>query len=112
MTQMTTQTRSTFLVASYFNQGEQYYSASKGALIPIATMPPAYAANAAEALTRSAEHWHAEAGGITGAVQRRPYAWIRRTKLIAALEARGEDQREVASELVETLSQATRRQIR
>jgi hypothetical protein len=50
------------LIKAYFQQDAQYYSESKNALVAIAVMHPAHAANAAERLLSDAEWWAKEAG--------------------------------------------------
>jgi hypothetical protein len=84
MTQTGT-TKTAALVAGYFDQGTHYFSASKGAMIPIAEMAPKHAANAAEKLLAEAEHWATEA-----ATPGRPYTWAASAPLVRALWTRSQ----------------------
>lgn len=76
------------LIRAYLEQGTQYYSEGKGAMIPIAEMAPAYAANAAEKLMRAAGHWAAEAG--KDAPTNRPLTYLAGTPLLRALWERAQ----------------------
>lgn len=75
------------LIQAYLEQGAQYYSESKGTMIPIAEMAPAHAANAAEAVLGSAPFWAIEAGQGRPL---RPYSWLARTPLLLALAERSQ----------------------
>jgi acetoin utilization deacetylase AcuC-like enzyme len=107
MTQ-TRDARTTALIAGYFNQGTHYNSASKGAMIPIAEMPPTHAANAAEKLLTEAEHWANEAGQLTER-PRRPYTWAASTPLVRALWTRSQATSPDASEAVKAAMSRYRR---
>lgn len=68
----------------YFAQSENYYSASKDELLPIAEMAPRHAANAARLLLVDASAWAADTGNETKYVQ----LWITTTPLFQALVKR------------------------
>lgn len=76
-------------VKAYFGQEIQYLSESankgEGALLPIATMVPKHAANAARRLMRESDFWAKEAGW-TGADAD---LWIATRPLVQALARRG-----------------------
>ena len=69
------------LIRAYFTQRAQYFSASGGRMRTIISMPPEYAANAAEKLLREAAFWADEAGEYA----LRPVLWMARTPLFQAL---------------------------
>ena len=71
------------LIRAYFAQDVQYFSASGQRVRTIASMPPEYAANAADKLLREAAFWAHEAGVDT----RHPALWMSRTPLFRALTA-------------------------
>jgi hypothetical protein len=98
MTQ-TGSTQTAALVAGYFGQGTHYYSARKGAMIPIAEMEPTHAANAAEKLLAEALHWANESGQLAER-PRRPFTWAASTPLVRALWTRSQATSPDASEAV------------
>lgn len=68
----------------YFAQSQNYYSASKDELLPIAKMAPRHAANAARLLLVDAFTWVGDAGMATEYAQ----LWITTTPLFQALVKR------------------------
>lgn len=74
------------LIRAYFMQSTQYFSMSGQRMRTIVSMPPEYAANAAEKLLREASFWAYEAGVDA----RRPALWMSRTPLFQALTARAD----------------------
>lgn len=75
---------SSMLVSAYFRQGRMYYSSKLETLIPIETMNPQHAANAAEKLLRDSRVWAEDAcPGV-----KRPQLWMIATPLHQALVAR------------------------
>lgn len=68
----------------YFAQSENYYSASKDALIKISTMAPKHAVNAANRMLDDAFSWAEEARVTTDY----PALWITTTPLFEALVRR------------------------
>lgn len=72
------------LIRAYFTQSVQYFSQSAERMRTIVSMPPEYAANAADKLLREAAFWAGEAGVDT----RHPALWMSRTPLLRALTDR------------------------
>lgn len=79
------------MIRAYFDQGAQYYSASKEEFQDIATMHPRHAANAARKLLSDACRWAKDAGVDQDRHSRFaefPHLWLSRTALYNALAAR------------------------
>jgi hypothetical protein len=84
----------TQMIAAYFRQGEQYFSASKGEFLKVSEMHPIHASNAAAQLLRDSRTWATDAGHGPIFV---PTVWMMRQPLFLALVSRANVVREEAA---------------
>ncbi len=76
------------MLMAYLKQGEVYFSESRTELVPIASMHPVHARNAAEKLLREAGYW-ARFGTLAYGEAVRPLSTIAASTLYQALVRRG-----------------------